>query len=214
MYHNFAYDGVVKSTLHTIYPVPNHCALPNEMTEFPLNCVYYTRATVLTDIISPKYPCMRCKIGFTGEITVLSVAASFPSDTFSSCSVEIPSCDNTYTEFLGADIRYDVNSISDTSFLIQKYFSCVKCTDNLIPVVTLFHDTTLKTFYYKSHDDTTFDKATITTKGNSMACRDPLLSQSFGLADNDTNFDLDANCGLAVIDLSQAKIPGTKTETR
>lgn len=200
--------------LHSIFPNPNYCALPNEMNAFPENCLYFTRSPVDTEIISPKYPCMRCKVGFTGKVVDMIVPVSFPSATLENCQVSIASCDVSISDLQGADIRYDTNVIAQTNFLNQKVFSCFKCEGLKIPVATIFHDTAKKAFYFKKHDKTTFDLTTVNAEGDSVACRDPSASDQFGLAPADASFDLDPNCSLALIDLSQTKGSSTKTENR
>lgn len=214
MYNNFLYSGVVSNKLHSIFPNPNYCAQPNEMPSFPENCLYFTRSPDELEAIEPKYPCMRCKFGFSGKIVDMVVPLSFPSSTHEDCQISISSCDLDFTDLQGADIRYDQNVLFDSNFLAQKFFSCNKCLDGKIPVATLFHDSSNNAFYYKKHDSATFDQTTITTEGMSVVCRSPSLSQEFGLAASDPDFDLDANCSLAVIDLSQAVISSTKTENR
>ena len=204
----------MSNKLHSIFPNPNYCALPNEMTSFPENCLYYTKSLVDTEVISPKYPCMRCKQGFTGDVVDMTVPETFPSATIENCQLQIPSCDLDFKDLQGADIRYDTNVIHQSNFLNQKIFSCVKCLDDKIPVATIFHDTTKKTFYYKKHDSLTFDMTTVTQTGKSIVCRNPAVSEEFGLTASDPAFDLDPNCSLAVIDLSQTKSSETKTATR
>ena len=184
------------------------------MVLFDENCLYFTRSQVDSEVISPKYPCMRCKFGFTGSLVDLTTPESFPSATHQDCQTSIASCDSDFPDLQGADIRYDVNVIHKTNFLNQKLFSCVKCLNDKIPVATIFHDSNNKAFYYKKHDSVTFDTNTITSEGVSVACRNPSLSEEFGLTAGDSSFDLDPNCSLAVIDLSQTKAGPTKTESR
>ena len=213
-YHNHYYDGNHSTKIHSIFPSPNYCSLPNEMTTYPESCFYYTQSQVENEIISPKYPCIRCKPGYTGAIIDMTVPETFPSATIQDCTIVIPSCDLDFPDILGADIRYDVNVIPLTNFLSERIFSCTKCLDGKIPVATIFHDLTNKAFYFKRYDNITFDMTTITAEGNSIACRDPLQSSDFGLTADDSSFDLDANCSLAVIDLAQTISSSTKVETR
>lgn len=195
--------------------MPNYCALPNEMPNFPLNCRYYSRANVPSEVIDPKYPCVRCSIGFTGVIAVLTTPLSFPSHQIINCQTAIPFCDAAnFPMIKGADLHFNRNPIKTLNFLAEKYFSCVKCEGNRIPVATLSKDPTLNAFVYKAHDKTTFSTATITTAGDSMACRDTTKGEEFGLLAGDANFNLDPNCGLAVIDLSQTIISDTKSDSR
>ena len=184
------------------------------MVQFPENCEYYTRSQVENEIISPKYPCMKCKFGLTGKVVDLIIPETFPSATIHNCIIDIEFCDLDFIDLQGADIRYDINVIPLTNFLNEKIFSCIKCIDGKIPVATLYHDITKKAFYYKKHDSLTFDLTTIAIEGSSVVCRDPTKSEEFGLSNGDSAFDLDINCSLAVIDLAQSKISSTKTDSR
>lgn len=185
------------------------------MPDFPSGCRYYTRANVANEVIDPKYPCFRCSFGKTGPIAVLTTPQSFPSHQIKDCNTEIPLClAKDFPMLKGADLHYIRNPIKSAGFLAEKYFSCARCEDSKIPVATLFYDATLNTFIYKAHDQSTFSTSTITTAGNSVACRNPSKSEEFGLSASDSNFNLDSNCALAVIDLSQTIISDTKSETR
>lgn len=126
----------------------------------------------------------------------------------------VADCDTSISDLQGADIRYDTNVIALTNFLNEKVFSCFKCQGQKIPVATVFHDTTNKAFYFKKYDKTTFDLSTVNEEGESVVCRDPAASDQFGLAAGDASFDLDANCSLALIDLSQTLSASTKAEDR
>ena len=147
-------------------------------------------------------------MGFTGVILAMTTPLSFPSDRIGNCSVSIASCDTTFTQFLGADITYDHISIPNTGFLVEKFFSCVKCTGNLIPTAYLHHDPSKKAFFYKSYQNMNG------VEGNSVTCVDPIVIANFGLAPGTTGFDLDPNCALIVHDRSKAQIPQTKLITR
>lgn len=213
-YNNLFYNGNVTPELVSIFPNPNKCPLQSEMTETPDNCHYFTQSTDPAMIITPKYPCFRCMNGFSGEITPLTIQETFPSHHLVNCLTEIENCDVSFNKILGADIRYDEHILKETNFLTSKFFSCIKCINGNIPVATLYRDSTNKSFYYKQYDALTFSTTEITTNGQSVVCRDPLLSEQFGLATGDPDFDLDPNCAMAIIDLSQTISSSTKTTSR
>lgn len=208
------YNGSVIPELLSIYQNPNKCPLQSEMTEYPENCHYFTQTSDPLVEITPKYPCFRCMNGFSGEITPLTIQQTFLSHHLVNCLTEIEDCDTSFDKILGADIRYDKHILKETNFLTSKFFSCIKCINGKIPVATLYRDSNNKTFYYKQYDALTFSQINVNTNGQSVVCRDPSLSEQFGLTTADPNFDLDPNCAMAIIDLSREISSSTKTQSR
>ena len=200
--------------LFVINPNPNLCPLQSEMANYPLECKYYSKSADPNDVIDPIYPCIKCNLGKSGEITPLTVQGNFPSHHLSNCDTQIIDCDLSFTKLSGVSIRYDINLIKNTNFLASKFFSCVKCLNDKIPVAILKYDSTNKIFSYQQFDESTFSTSTITNNGQSVYCKNPAISADFGLTPEDPNFDIDPNCAMAIINLANPISSTTKQETR